>query len=157
MKKFIFNGKYDGDENTLPQREHPEGYVPFVEPDENKFSKICTYGGLAIMLAFAAVAFVRGAEQLKSMKYPILIAMLLFAISAIPHEFLHALCFKETVYMYSALKKGLIFVIGTEDFDKGRFIFMSIFPSIVFAFIPYIIGMVFPKLAVLAVFGAMGI
>ena len=31
MKAFHYKGKYNGDENSLPQREHPEGYVAFKE------------------------------------------------------------------------------------------------------------------------------
>ena len=29
-------GKYNGDESSLPQREHPEGYVPFREAENMK-------------------------------------------------------------------------------------------------------------------------
>ena len=29
-------GKYSGNENDLPQREHPVGYVPFKEPENMK-------------------------------------------------------------------------------------------------------------------------
>ena len=40
------------------------------------------------------------------------------------HEFLHAICFKEDVYMYRNLKQGTMFVVGPENMSKFRFCFM---------------------------------
>ena len=34
--KFHNAGKYNGDESSLPQREHPEGFVPFKEAQDMK-------------------------------------------------------------------------------------------------------------------------
>lgn len=53
-----------------------------------------------------------------------------------PHELLHALCFKKDVYLYTNLKQGMLFVIGTETMSKGRFIFMSMLPNIISASSP---------------------
>ncbi len=71
------------------------------------------------------------------------------------HEVLHALCFKEEVEFYTYLRKGLMFVVGTESMSKARFIFMSMFPNIVFGFIPYILFFIFPSQFWLGIWGAL--
>ena len=72
-----------------------------------------------------------------------------------PHELLHALCFKEEVYLYTAWKKGMLFVLGLEPMTKKRFIFMSLLPNLVFGFIPYFLALTIPQLSFLGVFGAL--
>lgn len=47
----------------------------------------------------------------------------------------------------------MLFVVGTEPMSKGRFIFMSMLPNIVFGIIPYALGMIFPQLKALTLFG----
>lgn len=56
--------------------------------------------------------------------------------------------------MYTYLKIGAAFVIGEEDFSKARFVWMSIMPSMVFGFIPYIAFMICPELRILGTMGA---
>ena len=70
-----------------------------------------------------------------------------------PHELLHAVCFKNDVYLYTNFKQGMLFVVGTEPMSKGRFIFMSMLPNIIFGIIPYALGMIFPQLKALTLFG----
>ena len=71
-----------------------------------------------------------------------------------PHEIIHALCFRGDVYMYTNFGEGMLFVVGPEVMTKTRFIVMSLMPSIVLGLLPFIVGMIFPKLIILAVFGA---
>ena len=56
--------------------------------------------------------------------------------------------------MYTNLKQGMLFVVGTETMSKGRYVFMSLFPNIIFGLIPFILAMIFPSLALLGFFGA---
>ena len=70
---------------------------------------------------------------------------------------MHAICFKEDAYIYTNLKDGMLFVVGPETMTKGRFIFMSLLPNIVFAFIPFTVFLIFPKLTVLGTFGAISL
>ncbi|MBQ8538737.1 MAG: DUF3267 domain-containing protein [Ruminococcus sp.] len=74
-----------------------------------------------------------------------------------PHELIHAICFKEDVYLFTNLKQGMLFVVGPEDMSKARFIFMSLLPNIILGFIPYLIFLVNPNLAILGAFGAINI
>ena len=51
----------------------------------------------------------------------------------------------------------MLFVIGTEDFSKFRFCFMSMLPNLVFGFIPLIIFMINPSLTFLGDLGVFAI
>ncbi len=150
--KFHYAGEYNGDENSLPQREHPSGFVQFKETDNmKKFAVIMNV--LALIITFVLifiVSFISGDE-------PSLTGMILALVSLIPHEFLHAICFKNDVFMYQNLKQGMMFVVGTEDMSKLRFIMMSLCPNIVFGFIPFIIFLIFPNLTILGTLGALAI
>ncbi|MBR4223700.1 MAG: DUF3267 domain-containing protein, partial [Oscillospiraceae bacterium] len=103
---------------------------------------------ILFLVLYAAVMAIRPGVKLSGIGF--IIAMLCL----VPHEFLHALCFKEDVKMYHALSKGMLFVHGTEDMTKIRFVMMSLCPNIVFGLIPLVLFLIFPKLTVL---GAMGI
>lgn len=70
-----------------------------------------------------------------------------------PHEILHAICFKEDVYLYTNWKQGMLFVVGSETMSKGRFILMSMLPNVVFGILPYIVGMIYPQFVFGLVFG----
>lgn len=51
----------------------------------------------------------------------------------------------------------MLFVVGPETFSKRRFIIMSIFPSVVFGFVPYIIFLLNPGYVILGAAGAFAI
>ena len=142
-------GKYSGRESDLPQREHPDGYVPFREPqDMKKMAIILNIVSLIIIAAFYLLIVLRAQKAIWNIW-----GILLSLICTIPHEFLHGICFKETVYMYTSLKQGMLFVVGPEDMTKTRFVFMSLLPNIVFGLVPYLCFMINPELEVLGMMG----
>ena len=49
----------------------------------------------------------------------------------------------------------MLFVYGTEDFSKTRFILMSLCPNIIFGMIPLILYFLFPQYASLGTLGAL--
>ena len=151
--KFHYAGKFNGDENSLPQREHEQGYVPFKEPkDMKKLANIMAIANVLVYLIFLGIAyFVNGHDLLTG------IGFWLGFLCLVPHEFLHAICFKEDVYMYTNLKQGMLFVVGQENMSKTRFCLMSLLPNIIFGFIPFIIYMINPTLEILGELGAFSI
>lgn len=155
--KFIYAGKYNGDENTLPQRKHPKGSVPFKEAENSKkFGLLINIAAFILLILFLALAVWRvGLESIVGVGG--LIGVFLSILCMVPHEFLHAIWFKGNVYMYQNLSEGMLFVVGDGDFTKARFIWMSLFPNIVFGVIPYILFMIFPHLTVLATMGALSL
>ncbi|MBQ7703004.1 MAG: DUF3267 domain-containing protein [Firmicutes bacterium] len=159
-------GKYNKDENSLPQREHPEGSVQFREPGSmKKFAVLMTILSLVIFAVVFAIylwrliAWIRTQDSWFSEWSPFqsFLPIVLFILSLIPHEIMHAIWFREDVYYYHNLSQGMLFVVGTEDMSKGRFIWMSLFPNIIFGFIPFILFLIWPNLSILGFFGAVSI
>ena len=154
--KLHFAGKYDMNPDSLPHDEHEPNAVAYKEPgDMKKLSVIMN--GLAIILLiplFVLLVLRCGKNTFTDMNGFAAVASM---ICLIPHEFLHAICFKNDVYIYTNLKQGMLFVVGTERMSKSRFIFMSLLPNIIFGFIPFALTMLFPSLTALGVFGAISI
>ncbi len=158
-------GKYSGNENDLPKREHPAGYVPFKEPDNMK-----KFAAQMNILAIGILIITMGLFYFRLIRWDLsngnvsgifgkgfILGFILYLATLIPHEFLHAIWFREDVYYYHNLKQGMLFVVGTEDMPKWRFVAMSMCPNIAFGFIPYILFMIWPDLTFLGFWGAMAI
>ena len=158
-------GKYNGDESSLPQREHPEGYVPFREPEDmKKFARYMNILSIFILIITLGLFYFRlikwqisNGEGIMLYGNTFILGFVLYLATLIPHEVLHALWFREDVYYHHNLKQGMLFVVGTEDMPKWRFVAMSMCPNIAFGFIPYILFMIWPELTVLGFWGAMAI
>lgn len=161
--KLIYKGKYDGNESCLPTRDHPPGAVQFREPDSmKKLAVIANSIALVITILCLALLYLRadGAgilDKIGRHNTSFLIGYLLAMASLYPHEILHAVCFRETVYFYTNWKQGLLFVVGTEDMTKARFVFMSLLPNLVFGFIPFVAYLIWPQLTVLGAMGALAV
>ena len=155
--KFHYMGKFDGNPEDLPTREHEEGYVPFKEPNEKKLMIVINV--IAVVITIPLIIWVTAVDTLRGSKYIISVwfALAAFFVSIFPHEFLHALCFKSDVYMYTYLSKGACFVVGPELMSKLRFVFMCLLPNLVLGFVPFIIWLIFPSLTFLGYFGAFAI
>ena len=156
--KLVMGGRYKGDPSALPARQ-VEGAVKFKEIDDMKklaeFANGLALGILSLcLLAAAARLFFRpgGFSAVKLM--PLGWGLIASNITIIFHELLHRLCFRGEVFLYSNLKQGIMFVTGTEDMSKARFVFMSLLPNIVFGLIPFLIFMVQPQLTFFAGLGA---
>ena len=155
---FHYAGKYSGDENDLPRREHPENAVPFREPEDmKKLSLVANIGATVVTLALLAGVglILHGQHPDRVPLLQMYIGLLASFLTLFPHELLHAICFKKDVYMYTNLKQGLLFVVGPEDMSKGRFIVMSLLPNLVFGFVPYLLFLFLPGCPWLGVFGGM--
>ena len=151
--KFHYMGEYSGDPTTLPGSEQAPGAVMFKEPkDSRTLGLVATGISVALLVIFGAIFLLRREGEWWSIR-----GFLLYLLSLVPHEFLHALCFKEDVYMYQNLKQGMLFVVGPEHMSKGRFIFMSLLPNILFGLLPFVIFLVRPNLITLGVFGLLSI
>lgn len=151
--KLIYKGKFSGDPSSLPHGEHQPNAVKFKEAENpKKLAVIANAFAFVLTLITVIGLCLRGGIDSLSIIGALLALAMLF-----PHEILHALCFKETVYIYTNWKQGMLFVTGPEIMSKSRFIFMSLCPNIVFGFLPYIAFMIFPKLNILGTLGAVSI
>lgn len=155
--KLVYKGKYTS-EADLPVREHPEGYVPFREPDDMK--------KLAVMLNMAAIPLfaltviglvLRGMPYFKENSLQLSLGMILPMLCLFPHELLHGICFRGEVELWTNFKMGMLFVVGTEDMSKARFVFMSLLPNLLFGILPYVLFLLQPRWVLLGALGAISI
>lgn len=156
--KLHYKGTYNLDPNSLPHGEHMPGAVKFKEAESSKqMAIIANILSVVLMMVFAVLAVLRAREYIVDSIWQMPLGFLASLVTLFPHEFLHAICFKEDVYLYTNMKQGMLFVVGPETMSKGRFIFMSLLPNLVFGFIPYCIGMIFPQMVFLLALGCMAI
>ncbi len=156
--KLHYKGKYDLNPDSLPHGEHKEGAVKFKEAeDSKKLSIIANIAATVIMVVLAVPAFFRAKDYILQDTFQLFLGCLLSMLTLFPHELLHAICFKGDVYLYTNWSQGMLFVVGPEDMSKSRFILLSLLPNIVFGFVPYIIGMIFPKYLFLLSLGTLSI
>lgn len=87
----------------------------------------------------------------------VMLAVIFPILTMFPHELLHALCFKEDVYLYTNFKQGMVFVLGTETMSKKRFIFMSLLPNLVFGFLSYCLSFLETKYLMFALWGVIAV
>lgn len=158
--RFIVKGKYTGNESALPSRD-TTGSTQFKEPENmTELSRVVTTISLVLMfIMFLIFGFVCGINDINPFAHyiQILFAGLFSVLVFLPHEFLHAICFKGDVEFYENLKQGMLFVVGTEDMSRARFIFMSLLPTIVFGFIPFTIFLFKPASVFCGLFGGVNI
>lgn len=147
--KLHMVGKFNGDLESLPKREHEEGAVMFKEPTNmTTFSILMNIAAMVLMLALTMLtSFIAGDFTFD------LLGCALALLCMVPHEFLHAIGFKGDVYMYNNLKQGTMFVVGPESMTKTRFITMSLIPFVVLGVIPYAVFLINPALFTLGTMG----
>ncbi len=147
-------GKYNGDESTLPQREHQSNAVPFKEfGSMKKISVIANIGCILTMLILAIPFILLAKEYIRDNAIWLALGGICGGLSLPIHELLHAICYKKDVYYYNNLSQGLVFVVGTEDMSKIRFIFMCLCPNIFLGLVPYMIFLIYPNIVFLGLFG----
>ena len=151
--KLHYMGKYNLDPASLPHGAHPPGAVKFREPENSRSLAVIANLGAAVLfrVTFSAL-YLRGGLAAFS-----IVGVLLSLAALLPHELLHAVCFREDVYLYTNLRQGMLFVVGPEPMRKGRFLFMSMLPNLVFGFVPFALFLIEPSWSVLGTLGALSI
>ena len=66
---FHYAGKYNGDENSLPYKEHHPNAIPFKEPkDMKKYSLIANLGCVLIMIVLVIPFLLMGIKYIPNSK-----------------------------------------------------------------------------------------
>lgn len=155
--KLIYKGKYQSEED-LPVRVHPSNAVPFREAEDMKKLALLLNAASIPMLVLTVIGVVlRGLPYIEQNTLAISLGMAAPLLLLFPHELLHALCFKGEVELWTNLKAGMLFVVGTEDMSKVRFVFMSLLPNLAFGWIPYVLFLIHPQWMLLGAMGAIAI
>jgi hypothetical protein len=156
--KLHYRGKYNLDPATLPTCKHQPNAVKFKEVDSTKELAVIANGiAIALMILLAIPVYLKYKGLLFDYFDEMMVGAMLPLLTMFPHELIHALCFKEDVYLYTNFKQGLLFFVGCETMSKHRFIFMSLLPNIVFGFLPYMISFLGIQYLTLAVLGVIAI
>ena len=137
--KLHNGGLYKTEDDLKGNMQHHEGAVAFREPDLTMLAIVANAGSIAVFIILCVISYFIAGIPLHAFAPRVAIASVISLITLIPHEFLHAVCFKEDVYMYYVPSKLLLFVHGTESMSKLRFVFMSMLPNIVLGIIPYVL------------------
>jgi len=144
--KLIFKGVYKSNEQ-LPKGVLPKGAVKFAEPDN--FAQLFWYSLLytiptSILIAlFVFIShLIHGALVVNVSN----IGFVLSLLAIIPHELLHAVCFEKSaeVELYISPKNFAVFVLSVQPVSKLRFIFLSMLPNLILAWIPLVIWVIMP-------------
>ena len=153
--KLHYKGKYDKNPESIPAKPHKPNCVKFKEAeDSKKLGKIVNIIAIPIMLIFYIPIMLIDFRGTCSQSIN---ALVLYLPGLFVHEIIHALCFKEDVYLFTNFSHGMLFVAGPEDMSKSRFIFMSLLPNIVLGFIPYLIYVINPNWTLLGIFASFNI
>ena len=153
--KLHYMGKYDLNPESIPSKPHKPNCVRFKEPeDSKKLGILATVISLPILVVCCIPLYLNGFLEANA---AILAGVLLSLLVLFPHEMIHAVCFREDVYLFTNFKQGMLFVAGPEDMSKARFIVMSLLPNLILGVIPYVIFLLNPDLMILGAFGAMNI
>lgn len=158
--KLHYKGKYNLNPESLPHGEHMPGAVKFKEADSTKqMGWILTIWSMVIAVTAAVPAVIRCQPYIfmESGSGQVFFCCLAAFPVMFLHEFLHAICFKGDVYLYTNLKQGMLLVVGTESMSKGRFVMMSLLPNVILGIIPYAAGLLFPNFIFFAVLGVLAI
>lgn len=136
--RIHYAGKFDGDVSKLPHRKHEKNAVGFKEAETVEEVEKVGLKVLPAILVIETIPLILLRINPFSLHISSFFAGLTLAILTLPvHEVLHAVCFRGDVYIFSNLKRGMAFTVGTESMSKRHFLFMSLFPDILLGLIPY--------------------
>ena len=148
-----YGGKYMTDADLKLRRNPQPDDIEIKDPDTRAYAVVSNLGGVLLMILLGALVFVFGGDYFT--RHALAMGAALAILTIFPHELIHAMCYRKHVFLYLSPAKYLIFVHGTEDFSKARFIYMKILPNIIFGFIPYIAFLLKPEVFGLGVFGTL--
>lgn len=146
--KLVVKGKYTGPEQ-LSAADLPKNAVRYKEPETptqlNLVASLFTLPAVIICLGALYLKFGRITFEDFFDMYN-LWALLGAILIIVPHEMLHAICFPKNavVELWYSLKNMMAFVHSVTPTPKGRFIFLSILPTLVFGIAPLIVWLIIP-------------
>ena len=152
--KLIYKGKYKNEEQ-LPKGVLPSNAVKFIEPDapEGLASAASRFilPALLLIALFVAASFLLHGELGISIHFMGgFIGILLSLLTLFPHELLHAVFFgKESeVELYIIPNQFMAFVYCNQPVTKKRFIVLSLFPNVIFGWLPLLVWVILPYIEI---------
>lgn len=147
--KVIFKGRYNGKPETLPCEKIRDGSNKIIEI-KNSMTILSIFSIIILLILLLIFRLRVGGFNVSN------IGVILFILSVLPHELIHAIAFKEPVYLYFHIPFG-VFIYCQEKISKLKYIIMCLLPNIIFGFIPFIMFLIFPELNILGTMGMIAI
>ena len=155
--KLIYKGKYRRDVEEFESSKKVKGAVKYREAESlEEMTKLIAIPANVLQFILLIIVFLLvGFNNIKNTLFILTMAFLASLVVMVPHELLHGICYKKRVFLYTNIKKMMLFIIGEDHLTKWKFILMCMLPNIVFGFIPFILFLLNTKLVFLGMFGAM--
>ena len=110
--KLHYQGKYNLDPEILPKIKHQPNAEKSKEGSSSKeLTVIANTIGLVLMVILLNPILLVYKNDLLLYFDDVMLAFIFPILTMFPHELLHALCFKEDVYLYTNFKQGMVFVL----------------------------------------------
>jgi len=151
--KLTYKGKYTH-EDQLSKGILPPNAVKFREPETpfklNLVALLFTLPALLLIRLFVLTSSLLHGSDLYRGSSHTLLGFALAYLTLLPHELLHAVCFGKSaeVEMYIIPRQFMMFVHCTQPISKARFIFLSLFPNLVFGWFPLTVWMLLPHVTI---------
>lgn len=147
--KLVYKGKFNGVVEEFASAKKVKDAVMYKEADSvDELSKIIAWPANILQIVLFVIVMIFMGESFFEEELVLVWLLCSFLVSLVllvPHEILHALCFRGEVHLYQNLKQLMLFIVGEEHISKARFIFMSLLPNLVFGFIPFIVFLINPS------------
>lgn len=152
MFNIKFKGIYKNEEQLIKNSKLPKNAIQFEE--ENSESEAFKKGlifAIPIIIIMIAVFIIISKLRNVEFKYSIIhliITSFIPILALYIHEIIHALTFpfKYEKEIYSNPKQMSLFVYCDKTVSKVRFIMICLMPTIILAFLPYIISLIITKI-----------
>ncbi|PAV27648.1 hypothetical protein CIL05_20805 [Virgibacillus profundi] len=147
--KLEWKGIYKS-KDQLPVGDLPLHAVKFKEPDSMlKLNVVAALFVLPVIILIVLAIFLKSflTGSMVEIRFFNLWGFILAFLMILPHEYLHAIVFPkgEKVELWVSPLALAAFVVSTAPISKGRFIFLSLLPNIVFGFLPLLIWIYLPQ------------
>lgn len=147
--KLKWKGIYKS-KDQLPVGDLPSHAVKFKEPNSMlELNVVAALFVIPVLILIFLAILIKSLliKEIVDMNFFNIWGFILAILMIIPHEFLHAIVFPkgEKVELWASPMALAVFVVSTAPISKGRFIFLSLLPNIVFGLIPLIIWILLPQ------------
>lgn len=155
--KLIYKGKYGGIVEEFESAKSVKNATKYKEAENlDEMGKLILIPSNVIQnVLLLIVILIVGFDNIVNTLIVFILAFIVSLLTMIPHELLHAICYRKKVYLYTNLKQLMLFIVGEDHLSKWGFIFMSMLPNVLFGIIPFILFLINNNLLFLGFLGSM--
>ena len=155
--KLMYKGKYEGIVEEFESAKSVKNATKYKEAEYlDEMGKLILIPSNVIQNVLLLIdILIVGFDNIVNTLIVFILAFIVSLLTMIPHELLHAICYRKKVYLYTNLKQLMLFIVGEDHLSKWGFIFMSMLPNVLFGIIPFILFLINNNLLFLGFLGSM--